>query len=190
MLLATVADINYGGPVPDPDAELLETLLATVLPLLAMHGDDPAGPALPAAEGALLMSLQAVAGATQQQLADRLRVDKSRVSRLCSALERKHLITRERDPANRRTVRVRITSSGAAAAARLHGHWRERHSQVLAAITPDERRALLTGLAAVARELPALALAGDDRSTAAEHSHLRGNLRLPAPADTPAAAPG
>jgi len=146
--------------VPDLDAELLETLLATVMPLLAVHGDDHAGTALPTAEGALLMSLQAVGEATQQQLADRLRVDKSRVSRLCSALERKHLITRERDQANRRNVRVAITSSGTTAAVSLRRHWRERHEQVLAAITPDERRALLTGLAAVARELPGLAPPG------------------------------
>jgi DNA-binding MarR family transcriptional regulator len=170
MLLATVVSINYGGPVPDEDAELLEALLATVMPLLAVHGDDHGGAALPAAEGALLMSLQAVGEATQQQLADRLRVDKSRVSRLCSALERKHLITRERDPANRRNVRVRITASGQAAAVSLRRHWRERHEQVLAAISPDERRALLTGLAAVARELPALAPPGRGHSAAAEHS--------------------
>jgi DNA-binding MarR family transcriptional regulator len=154
----------------DQDAELLETLLATVLPLLAAHGEDPAGTVLPAAEGALLMSLHEAGEATQQQLAERLRVDKSRVSRLCSALEVKELVTRERDPANRRNVRVRITPSGATAAAGLRWFWRERHEQVLSAITPDEGRALLIGLAAVARELPRLAQAGDGRSTAAGHS--------------------
>ena len=81
---------------------------------------------------------------------------KSRVSRLCSALERKHLVTRDREPANRRNLRLKATDAGMAAAAGIRQHWGEWHEQILAAITPAERRALLTGLAALARELPAL----------------------------------
>jgi DNA-binding MarR family transcriptional regulator len=92
---------------------------------------------------------------TQQHLADRVRVDKSRVSRLCAALERKHLLARHRDERNRRNLRVRLTASGVAAATLLRQTWRERHARMLAAMTPDERRALLLGLGALARELAA-----------------------------------
>jgi len=96
--------------VPDADAELLESLLAKVMRLLAMHGDAPvgdlAGTALSVAEGVLLVELLATGEVTQQQVADRLRLDKSRVSRLCSALERKHLLARQRDERNRRNLRV------------------------------------------------------------------------------------
>lgn len=148
----------------DSDVGRLEDLLATVMPLLAAHDDPhpgiPAGMTLPMAEAALLISLLTDGNGTQQQLADRLRLDKSRVSRLCAALERKRLITRERDDANRRTVQVRITEAGSAAAGRLRRGWRERHERLLAALAPDERQALLTGLAAIARELPALARPG------------------------------
>jgi len=103
----------------------------------------------------LLVELLASGEATQQQVADRLSLDKSRVSRLCSALERKDLLARQRDESNRRNLRVRLTASGASAATRLGQTWHERHEQMLAAMTPDERRALLLGLSALARELAA-----------------------------------
>jgi hypothetical protein len=48
------------------------------------------------------------------------------------------------------------TVSSASASRRLREGWRERHEQMLTAMTPDERHALLTGLAALARELAAL----------------------------------
>lgn len=160
MIVSIVVTINYGAMVPDTDVDLLEPLLAKVMRLQAAHvdapGNDSAGMALPMAEGALLIDLLAAGDVTQQQLADRLHLDKSRVSRLCAALERKHLLTRERDDNNRRNLRVQITPSGLAAARRLRQRWRERHERMLAAMTPDERQALVVGLAALARELAAL----------------------------------
>ena len=145
--------------MPDSDAELLETLLNKMMRLVAMHADAPrhlAGTALSMAEGVLLVELLATGEVTQQQLADRLSLDKSRISRLCSALERKHLLARQRDESNRRNLRVQITASGAAAATQLRQTWHERHERMLAAMTPKERRALLLGLAALTRELAAL----------------------------------
>jgi DNA-binding MarR family transcriptional regulator len=96
-----------------------------------------------------------VGGVTQQQVADRLSIDKSRVSRLCAALERKDLIARERDASDRRNLRLCLTESGERAAARLRQAWRAYHDRMLAAMTLSERRALLVGLTAFARELAA-----------------------------------
>jgi DNA-binding MarR family transcriptional regulator len=94
-----------------------------VMGLVAIHGDSPAGDlaetSLSIAEGVLLVELLDSDGATQQQLADRPGLDKSRVSRLCSALELKQLVARQRDEANRRNLLVRITPSGVAAATQL-----------------------------------------------------------------------
>jgi DNA-binding MarR family transcriptional regulator len=143
--------------VPDSDAELLETLLARVMRLVSVHLDAPvsdvAGTPLSAAESSLLVELQADGAVTQQQLADRLSIDKSRVSRLCAALDRKGLLDRERDASNRRNLRLALTGSGRAAATRLRQAWRAYHEQMLAAMTPGERQALLVGLTAFAREL-------------------------------------
>lgn len=152
------------GSVADSDAEVLESLLAQVMRLVTMQLDAPvvglAGTPLSAAEGSLLVELLAAGEATQQQIARRLQVDKSRVSRLCTALERKGLLTRERDASNRRNLRVHVTESGEKAATHLRQAWRAYHEQMLAAMTPRERRALLVGLGAFARELTALHAAG------------------------------
>lgn len=83
-------------------------------------------------------------------------MSKSRVSRLCAALERKQLLARERDQGDRRNLRVRATDAGQAAATRLRQAWRGYHEQMLAAMSEQERQALLLGLTAFARELTAL----------------------------------
>ena len=146
--------------MPTSHAEQLETLLAKVMRMLAMHGDassgDPArAKALTTAEGVLLLEMLTTGEATQQELAQHLGLDKSRVSRLCSALERKGMLARQRDESNRRSLRLVVTPSGRAAAARLRKSWRERHEGLLAAMSADERRALLLGLNALSRELAA-----------------------------------
>jgi DNA-binding MarR family transcriptional regulator len=141
----------------DSDAEQLEALLASVMRLVSVHMDSPvsdiAGTALSAAEGSLLVELLAAGAVSQQQMADRLSIDKSRVSRLCTALERKNLLARERDPSDRRNLQLCLTKSGERAAGRLRQAWRGYHDRMLAAMTPSERRALLVGLTAFAREL-------------------------------------
>jgi DNA-binding MarR family transcriptional regulator len=127
--------------------------------LVSVHLDTPisglAGTPLSAAEGSLLVELRAVGEVTQQQMADRLSVDKSRVSRLCAALERKGLLVRERDASDRRNLRLGLTESGEKAAARLRLAWRSYHDRMLGAMTGSERQALLVGLTAFARELAA-----------------------------------
>jgi DNA-binding MarR family transcriptional regulator len=147
----------WGAALPDSEAEQLETLLSRVMRQVSVHLDSPvsdvAGTALSAAEGSLLIELRAVGAVTQQQMADRLSVDKSRVSRLCAALERKNLIARERDAGDRRNLLLCLTESGETAAARLRQAWRAMHDRMLAGMTSTERRSLLVGLTAFAREL-------------------------------------
>lgn len=143
----------------DSEADLVETLMARVMRVVAVHLDAPvgdiAGTALSGAEGSLLVELRAASELTQQQLADRLSIDKSRVSRLCAALERKELLVRERDASDRRNLRLCLTESGERAAERLRHDWRAFHERMLAAMTPTERQALLVGLTAFDRELAA-----------------------------------
>jgi DNA-binding MarR family transcriptional regulator len=146
--------------VPDSEAELLETLLARIMRLVSVHLDAPvsdiAGTALSAAEGSFLVELRAAGEVTQQLMADRLSIDKSRVSRLCAALERKSLLARERDASDRRILRLCLTESGEKAAMRLRRAWRAYHERMLGAMTPGERQALLVGLTAFQRELAAV----------------------------------
>lgn len=149
------------GCVMSPtETEMLEHLLAKVMRLTGVHGDQPSGDLAAApltmGEGVLLVALLATGEVTQQQMADHLGLDKSRVSRLASTLEAKHLLARHRDETNRRNLRLQLTEAGTAAASRIRSTWHQRHDQMLAAMTPKERRALLLGLGALVRELSAL----------------------------------
>jgi DNA-binding MarR family transcriptional regulator len=92
---------------------------------------------------------------SQRDLADRLNLDKSSVSRMAADLERRGLIARERDPDNRRFYRLRITPEGRALHARMRGTFHERNARWVAELTGTEREAVRTGLAALIRVIRA-----------------------------------
>jgi DNA-binding MarR family transcriptional regulator len=87
----------------------------------------------------------------QRDLAERLRLDKSSVSRMAAEMERKGLLVRERDPANRRQYRLRLTDRGRAVHAGMAGAFHTRFEAWMAALTAAERAALLKGLPALVR---------------------------------------
>jgi DNA-binding MarR family transcriptional regulator len=136
------------------DAELHGLLLQLVrsVGLLQVVDAGPAGQ-VSLSELFALHELDSGGDLTQQELAARLRLDKSTVSRLVAGLEERGLLARERDPGNRRLVRLTITEGGH----RLHrGLARAMHDHqqtVLAAMTATERVALGTGLTGLLRAL-------------------------------------
>jgi DNA-binding MarR family transcriptional regulator len=88
---------------------------------------------------------------SQRELAERLRLEKSSVSRLAAELERRGLLVRERDPANRRLYRLRLTDDGRALHRRMAAAFHEQYERWVAAMTRQECEALLTGLPALVR---------------------------------------
>jgi DNA-binding MarR family transcriptional regulator len=88
---------------------------------------------------------------SQRDLAQRLRLEKSSVSRLAAELERAGLLTRERDPANQRWYRLRLTDRGRTLHQEMGTAFRRQYERWVAAMTPQERSALLTGLPALVR---------------------------------------
>ena len=90
---------------------------------------------------------------SQQDLAARLRLEKSTVSRMAVDLERKGLLARERDPGNRRNLRLRLTDAGRAAHVQMAATFHERYGRWVAGMTPDERDALVTGLGGLVRAI-------------------------------------
>jgi DNA-binding MarR family transcriptional regulator len=88
---------------------------------------------------------------SQRELAERLRLEKSSVSRLAAELERKGLVARERDPYDNRLYRLRLTDEGRAIHARMRETFHERYERWVVAMTPGERAALLEGLPALVR---------------------------------------
>jgi DNA-binding MarR family transcriptional regulator len=90
---------------------------------------------------------------SQQELAARLRLEKSTVSRLAAELERKGLLVRERDPRNRRLYRLRLTDEGRAVHRRMGTVIHEQYVRWAANLSESEQEALLAGLTALVREV-------------------------------------
>jgi DNA-binding MarR family transcriptional regulator len=90
---------------------------------------------------------------TQRDLGERLDLEKSTVSRLVTGLERRQLVSRRRNPENRRYSEVAVTAHGQTTVNRLAAAMLERHGRVSAAMTAAERDALTTGLAALLRAM-------------------------------------
>lgn len=90
---------------------------------------------------------------SQRELAQRLRLEKSSVSRLVAVMEGKGLLVRERDPANRRTYRLRLTDRGRAKHGEMAGGFHGHFQRWISRMTRAERTALLTGLPAFVRAI-------------------------------------
>jgi DNA-binding MarR family transcriptional regulator len=140
--------------VPDDDAGLHRLLLELVRSIGLLHVVD-AGPAgqVSLSELFALHELDRRDGLSQQDLTTVLGLEKSTVSRLVAGLEARGLVRRERDPGNRRFLRLALTDPGRELHAALGGLMHARQSDVLSGMTAAERRALSTGLTGLLRAL-------------------------------------
>ncbi|HEX6447246.1 MAG TPA: MarR family transcriptional regulator [Streptosporangiales bacterium] len=134
-------------------AERIHDLLMELVRVVGMHQLDRAVPghAVSLAQVFALHELDSGTSMSQRDLAERLRLEKSTVSRLVADLERKGLVERERDPENRRLYRLRISSAGRAVHAGMRTSQHPPFARWVGALTPGERDALLTGLTALVR---------------------------------------
>lgn len=88
---------------------------------------------------------------TLGNVAAELGVHASNATRTCEKLVRAGLIHRAEDPADRRFVRVALTSTGSDLVQRVIGHRRAALSEVLATMQPEERTAAVASFGAFAR---------------------------------------
>jgi DNA-binding MarR family transcriptional regulator len=138
------------------DAERLHGLMMELVRAGGLLRVDTVGPAaeLSVSQAFALHELE-VSPLSQQDLADRLQLEKSSVSRMAAEMERKGLLVRERDPDNRRQYRLRLTPQGNRAHAQMAGDFHQRYERWVAALTKAERAALLTALPALVRVMRA-----------------------------------
>jgi DNA-binding MarR family transcriptional regulator len=139
------------GWFPDDVLSRLLRRLVRFGSLLEPH--DHGGIQASMSEVLALGEIAAAVTLSQQQLADLLALEKSTVSRLVTGMEQRGWLIREREPANRRFTRLRLTSDGEDAAARIAQDLRDRHRTLFSGLTPLEREALTVGLSALARSL-------------------------------------
>jgi DNA-binding MarR family transcriptional regulator len=142
--------VSHGkGPFPDDQLRRLLQQLAQAGGLLEVH--DHGGVRVSVSEVFALGELSEAGTLSQRDLAERLGLEKSTVSRLAAGMERRGWLARERDPANRRLYRLRLTRKGRVAAARVGADLHARHGALFAALTPAERAGLALGLEGLVR---------------------------------------
>ena len=141
-------------------AERLHHLFMDLVRVGGMLQPDAAIPGQPisVSQAFALHELDTDTPLSQRDLAERLHLEKSSVSRMAAEMESDGLLIRERDPANRRVYRLRLTDRGRDLHASMASAFHVHYERWIAAMTPAEREALLVGLTAfvrVMREGPA-----------------------------------
>lgn len=142
----------YSATVSLPDDDLSALLRRVARLAAAMERQEQGGIGASASE---LFAMEELSGSplTQNELADRLGLEKSTISRLVSGLEAKGWVTRSRHLHNRRYSQVTLSTSGRGAANLAADHLKQRHAELFAALNQEERSALALAVAALTRIL-------------------------------------
>jgi DNA-binding MarR family transcriptional regulator len=138
-------------PRVDPASDRLHDLLMELVRLASLLHPDQATPghALPLSQAFALHELDTAEALSQRDLAKRLRLEKSTVSRLVAEMEQEGLLARDRDPGNRRYYRLRLTDRGRVAHARMTAGFHGRYERLVSGMSTAEREALQVGLPAL-----------------------------------------
>jgi DNA-binding MarR family transcriptional regulator len=125
----------------------LEERLIAFVRAFGLHQPErtPCGEPISVSQAHALTELS-VHDLTQAELARRLRLDRSVVSRLADALEERGWLRRKRHPQDQRAVHLVLTDRGRAAADRLAGARRARLATLLDGVPADERDNVLSAL--------------------------------------------
>lgn len=127
--------------------EDLEHQLVAFVRAFGLHQSErtPCGEPVSASQAHALTEL-AVQPLTQAELARRLRLDRSVVSRLADTLADRDWLRRERHPHDQRAVQLVLTAHGYVAAGRIAGARRARLATLFDAVPTGERDNVLHAL--------------------------------------------
>jgi DNA-binding MarR family transcriptional regulator len=138
----------------DPAApERLHKLMMELVRVIGLVQLDQAvaGQSISLSQAFALHELDTGVPLSQRDLAERLHLEKSSVSRMAAEMERNGLLVRERHPGNRRLYRLRLTDRGRELHLGVAATFHQQYVGWASAMTPAELDALLTGLAALVR---------------------------------------
>ena len=127
---------------------------------LLEQGQTPCGMPLPLSQAHALMELLRTPEITQQELADRLALSKSNISRLVARLVAAGRARRLKDGQDGRACRVVLTEKGQRLAAELDGRSLGRYRTLLGNLPEQERDTVLRALSVLVE-----ACREDERST-------------------------
>lgn len=100
-----------------------------------------------------LVELERAGTATASDLAERLQVDKSSMSRALADLARRRLVAVRRDPVDARRRRISLTAAGGKLLSRIQAAADARVQGALALLSPEDRARVASGVALYARVL-------------------------------------
>jgi DNA-binding MarR family transcriptional regulator len=129
------------------DLEFQERMIGLIR-AFGLHKPDvtSCGQPVAVAEAHALMELTREEPLLQKDLASRLRLEKSTVSRLVKTLEERGWIGRTKSPHDGRAIELRLTEAGRQIAARLAETRRAKFAQVLEAIPGKKRASVMQAL--------------------------------------------
>ena len=121
------------------DLELQERMISLIRAFgLHRPEETPCGEPVAVAEAHALLELTREEPLLQKDLAQRLRLEKSTVSRLVKVLEKRGWVGREKSSHDGRAMELRLTEAGKKATARLAEARRAKFTQILEAIPEEE----------------------------------------------------
>jgi len=146
-------------PAPVADDELVDTVLAASRALVAVAARSlaAAGDEVTLPQYRALVVLAARGPQGTAELAAALAVNPSTATRMCDRLVRKGLIRRQRQPGDRRSVRIALTAPGRDLVAEVSRRRRAELARLLKALPPEEHEPVIAAFrafAAAAGELP------------------------------------
>lgn len=139
------------------EAAALQERMVELIRAFGLHRPDetPCGKPVSVSEAHALMELARTERLSQNELAARLLLEKSTVSRLVGGLVARGWVERERDPTDGRAVRLALTQRGVRAAAEIGEARRRKFDGVLERIPEEERSAVLEALAVLTEAMRA-----------------------------------
>ena len=150
------------GPIPEALFESPGFLLAWLSErLVERYGAALAELGLRPAHHAVLLAVADLQPVRQARLRERLRIDHATFVTTVNALEERQMLAREADPADRRTLVLRLTADGRALLERTEAQMRRIEERELATLGEQGRVRLTRSLASVVRQLTAADGDGD-----------------------------
>jgi DNA-binding MarR family transcriptional regulator len=131
-----------------PDALALQARITAFVRAFGLHQPDqtPCGQPVPVSEAHALAELDRDGPLTQLELAGRLRLEKSTVSRLASQLFGRGWVQRVKRDGDARLVWLGLTKTGRKAASELAAARAARFAHLLDAIPADQRQTVIDAL--------------------------------------------
>jgi DNA-binding MarR family transcriptional regulator len=132
-----------------------EDELVALIRSLGLHRPDttPCGHPISVAEAHAILELSRMPGMSQNELAAKLALEKSTVSRIAGMLEKRGWLNRRRDRRDSRVLQLKLTAAGAKAARNLAVSRTQKFERVFDAIPPAQRTAVLKTLAILCQAL-------------------------------------